>query len=302
MLAIACVRVEEPPCPSVELPESQGGNDRYCQCDPAAITGRVFRFTRLEIDEPDAFASILNTMWQGDIENNILNVLVRVDKAIPGSTTAFDSLTLTAGPGWRDPKQPWELHAASGDPPASVVKTYCLLKGLSIPLTLLPYHGEQCVFKNAEDASLYFHSGPRDWPMTCAPDNNPPNNIPVSNLKLRLSFNRDCTEVRDSFLEGCITQEAADHICMCTKAPGTCPRQSKPGYAFDQKDLVAYCHDACGQDFISFGGLVRSFGLPPSCLTPEGKPGYAVQGFFDAVAITDQFNPVSSDDCTEAAP
>lgn len=41
------------------------------------------------------------------------------------------------------------------------------------------------------------------------------------------------------------------------------------------------------------------FGLSPTCQTPDGRPGYRLQGFFDAITVTGKFNPVQSADCTE---
>ena len=63
--------------------------------------------------------------------------------------------------------------APAGQPITDAVTSYCLLDGLSVPINFAPYHGYQCVFKSDNPASLYFHSGPRDVPLTCAPENNP---------------------------------------------------------------------------------------------------------------------------------
>jgi hypothetical protein len=288
----------------VELPEVQGSCDQYCQCDAEAMKGRVFRLTRLEIDEPDAFAEILNLLWDGDVKNNILNVLIHVDDAVAGKTSAFNSIKITAGPAWRIPKMPYILRAEEGKPMADPVTSYCLLKGLSFEMELLPYHGYQCEVKSAGPASLYFHSGPRDAPLICAPFITPPNNIPISDLSIRTGFNRDCTGITDGYLEGCITVDSADRICMCPGQPGTCGRSPVEGYVFDPQDLTGYCHNECGPDWISFGELVKSFGLLPSCITEGGIDGYRVQGFFDAVPVTEKHNPISTDDCqqTEGTP
>ncbi|MBL6974791.1 MAG: hypothetical protein ISR64_03580 [Deltaproteobacteria bacterium] len=58
----------------------------------------------MEIDEPEAFAEILNLMWETDILNNIINVLFVVDDVIKGEGgVAFERLSVTLGPGWRNP-------------------------------------------------------------------------------------------------------------------------------------------------------------------------------------------------------
>jgi len=297
LLLGACVQVNEPGAPAVVIPEGDSTCSSFCECDAAEMTGRAFRLTRLEIDEPDAFAQILNTMWDGDVHNNVLNVIFHVDEAVQGSSTAFRSLKITAGPGWRDPKQPFILKAPEGEPTETAVTSYCLLEGLDVPITLKPYHGYQCQLKSTAPSALYFHSGPKDAPLICAPANEPANNIPISGLSIRASFNRDCSQIQDAFLEGCITVEAADGICMCATAGG-CPMNAEPDRSLAGVDLPGYCHGACGEQWTSFGAIVRSFNLKPACLTPEGEPGYAVQGFFDAVAIPGQYNPTRSSDCT----
>jgi hypothetical protein len=280
------------------IPEGSSECSSFCDCKAEDMEGRVFRLTRLEIDEPEQFAQMLNTIWEGDLRNNILNVIFYVDEAKQGTGVAFKDLSITAGPGWRTPKMPYILPAEEGQPTPSAVEDYCLLEGLSVPLNLKPYHGHQCQMKSSEASALYFHSGPKDGPLVCAPANSPANNIPISNLKIRASFNEDCTAIQDAFLEGCITETAADRICMCPGAAGTCPLEIDADAPFTEDDLAGYCHSACGDKWISFGGIVRSFSLLPSCLTPDGERGYRVIGFFDAEAVPGQFNPVSSSDCT----
>lgn len=302
-LAPACVNVDEPPFPEVVINvEGGAGNGTCLKCDADAMKGRVYRITRLEIDEPDAFAQILNVLWQGDVKNNILNVLVVVDDAVAGTGTAFESLRLTLGPGWRVPKMPYVLPPPEGQSMASMVDDYCLLDGLSLDVDLAPYHGTQCQFKSTAPTSLFFHSGPKDAPLICAPDNQPANNIPISNMTIRASFNDDCTAIRDGFLLGCITVDAADRICMCMGAPGSCPRAPEPGATptYLPDELDASCNAACGTGWLSFGSIIRSFELAPGCLTPEGTQGYFVQAFFDAEMIPDtKFNAVRSDDCSK---
>lgn len=299
-LSAACARVEEPPCPEIILPSGGDGLDDTCSCSAEAVEGSIFRVTRLEIDEPDAFAEILNLIWENDIRNNTLNVVIRVDDAVPGTPFVFNSLSVTLGPAWRNPKTPFALPAEVGLPAESAVESYCMLEGLSVRTVLKPYRGYLCQMKADTPAALYFHSGPKDRPLVCAPDNHPPNNIPVANLGLRVTFNRDCTAIQEGFIQGCITTEAADRICMCPGVAGSCPiapEAVKP--PFDVSALDIYCRGVCGEGWISFGGLVRAFGLLPSCLTPDGENGYEVQGFVSAVAIArEKYNPVSSDDCT----
>jgi hypothetical protein len=310
LVLAACVQVSEPPCPTAEVPETSAENSLECyHCLKADMEGRIFRLTRMVIDEPDAFAALLNEMWKGDINNNILNVIIRVDSMLPGYTTpepgegdmAFKWVTITVGPAWRIPKFPYISPAESGQPMDTPITSYCHLKDLSFQMKLVDFRGYQCMVENKEPQALYFHSGPKDAPLICAPENSPANNIPVTSLKIRTSFNDDCTEIHEAYLEGCITVDAADRICMCPGAAGTCPRFENPTYTFDGNDLDGYCKSACGEDWISFGALLKAApDLKPTCITEDGSIGYRVQGYFDATTLPkEKFNPVSSDDCQQ---
>jgi len=267
-----CVEVKEPDPPVIIMPDSVGGGSTTCDCLATDVTGRAYRVESLQIDEPEVFASILNEMWAGDIRNNVLNVIFQVAEAVQGAgVSEFDKLLITAGPSWREPKEPWTNPAPEGEPTESVIDTYCQLEGLSIGVELQPYRNLQCTFKSTDMKSLYFHSGPKDMPFICAPQNTPPNNIPIKNLKIRATLNEDCTAIADGYLEGCISVDAADKICMCPGGAGECDRASLTpdqldAVAFDPKKLGDYCHTVCGQKWISFGNLIHAVSLDPTCV------------------------------------
>jgi hypothetical protein len=192
------------------------------------------------------------------------------------------------------------------------VYSYCQLEGLSVPLELRPYHGNQCTFKSREATSLYFHSGPMDAPLICAPQNTPANNIPIKSLKIRASFNRECTAIDEGYLEGCIRITDADRICMCPGVAGACEIAPTGTVEYDPDDpakLKDYCHTNCSGKHISFGGLIRASSVPTTCITDDGSEGYRVQGFFTARALPEHcadagqacYNPVSSTDCSKHA-
>jgi len=361
-LLTTCVTVEEPPCPPVTVTGGDGECSTSCQeCpDPEGMKGRVFRINRLEIDEPAAFASLLNGIWESDIDSHTLNVLFFVTGAERNDEelAAFTRLEFVAGPAWRTPKLPLALYDEEGGPTATEqVESYCHLDGLDSSLDGEPYPGKLCEVRSTEDTSLLFHSGPKDTPLVCAPANYPANSIPIKNLKTRLTFNEDCTEIHKSFLEGCITIPDADHICMCVGGTGNCPYVNEDGPVFletkearapyiwpygwveevktaedpeeggegdvieeviettkytykmfdeqgtpieNKNDILAdYCATLCGATWMSFGQAVHMFSLNPTCQTPDGQPGYRLQGVFDAVTVTEKFNPVQSADCTK---
>jgi hypothetical protein len=300
-LCIGCVSVEEPPCPEVEIPENTGECTTFCKCAVDAFKDSVFRFTWLEIDEPEEFAGLLNPIWETDLRNNVLNVVFQVIdvQKKQGSAAAFDQFTLLTGPGWRSPPLPVILPPKSEEEsPQTVVDHYCLLEGMTREITFKPYHGNQCIFKSTDDSLLNFHTGAIDNPLLCAPDLDPPDSIPLRNLKVRFGFNEDCTGILDGYLEGCIAIEDANRICMCLKS-GDCPIIPIPQGEFPQSDLATYCKDRCGEKWISFGASVGLFGLLPTCLTTDGKPGYRLQGFVQAESIPGKFDKQQSVNCDE---
>jgi len=298
LLAPGCVDVEAPTPPEYSLPDASGSGNQFCQCTADDLVSRTLRVSRFEIDEPEALASVLNTMWSAEIRGNIMNVLFRMDAAEEGTLTAFDSITMAAGPGWRDPPTPAQLPPEEGAASASAVDSYCMLEGLDQVIKLEPYHGYQCQYKNPEPASLFFHVGARSDPLMCAPLLEPANATPLKDLKIRFGFNEDCTGITDGFLEGCIAVEDAARMCVCTEA-GSCEYAGDLAAAHTPDDLPGYCKAACGGGWASFGGLVTAVGISPTCLTLDGREGIRLQAFFDAVDVSDKYNPLSSDDCTE---
>lgn len=299
LLALSCVEVEAPTAPEYTLPDATGTGSQFCECSAADLTTLTLRINRFEIDEPEALATVLNTMWSGEIRNNIMNVLFRMDAAEEGTLTAFDSITMAAGPAWRDPPTPAQLAPEDPDAPTdSAVDSYCMLEGLDQEIALEPYHGYQCQYKNPDPASLVFHLGGRDNPLMCAPLLEPANTTPLKDLKVRFGFNEDCTGIKDGFLEGCIAVEDADRMCVCTVA-GTCTYAGDAAAEHTPDDLPGYCKSACGGGWASFGGIIKSVGIAATCNTLDGREGIRLQAFFDAVDVSDKYNPVSSDDCTE---
>jgi hypothetical protein len=294
----ACYTIEEPPCPPIEIPENTGECSEFCQCDYDEFANTPFRLTRLEIDEPEELASLLNLMWSTDIRNNVVNVVLLVKSFEKGTAAAFDSITFQVGPGWRDPAEELSVPPAAGEPSQSVINSYCMLEGMDVEMSVEPYHGNQCVFKSTAASALNFHSGPLGGPIICAPELNPANSIPIKGMKTRFGLNEDCRGFADGHLEGCIAVKDADMICMCL-ATGTCTMEPVDVGEYEPDDLSSYCKDVCGLKWVSLGQSMRAFGLKPTCLTQDNEPGYRIQGFIDGEAVPDHFNPVQSGDCTQ---
>jgi len=285
---------------------------------------RAFRFTRLEVDEPEVFANNLNTIWSDDIKNNLFNIIFVIDEFKSGQAgAAAEKISLVGGSAWRLPadkdvdpntlilKPPQGKNDA--DSIHSLVESYCHLPDTTINASAKSYHGKQCEFKTFEvlkdpssagsDSTLNFHPGPIDTPVICAPDIKPANTIPLMNLKIRFGFNPNCSAIQNGYLEGCITVEDANRICMCPLS-GTC--EYKPsGDTYSGDNLTKYCRTYCGDSkslgnkWISFGNLAKLVRLKPTCMTTTGDSGYRIQGYFDAVMLAEEkFNPVKSNDCS----
>ncbi len=298
LLFAACYTIEEPPCPPIVIPENTGECSEFCDCDYDNFTNTPLRLTRLEIDEPEELASLLNVMWNTDILNNVVNVVFLVTDFEPGTAAAFDSITFEVGPGWRSPHEPLAIPPEEGQSSPSVVDSYCMLEGLSVEMKAKPYHGNQCVFKSIEAASLNFHTGPLERPIVCAPELTPANSIPIKGMKTRFGLHEDCRGFSDGHLEGCIAVKDANKICMCL-VTGQCEFEHVDVGDYPEDDLTSYCKDVCGFKWISLGQSIKAFGLEPTCLTQDGEEGYRIQGFIDGEAVPDSFNPVQSDNCSK---
>lgn len=298
VLLAACYTIEEPPCPPIVIPENTGECSKFCECDYEDFANTPYRLTRLEIDEPEELATLLNVIWNTDILNNVVNVVFLVTDFEPGTAAAFDSITFEVGPGWRSPHEPLGIPPEEGQASPSVVDSYCMLDGLSVEMKAKPYHGNQCVFKSVEAAALNFHTGPLERPIVCAPELTPANSIPIKGMKTRFGLHEDCRGFSNGHLEGCIAVKDAAKICMCL-VTGSCEFKPVDVGEYEEEDLSSYCKDVCGFKWISFGQSVKAFGLKPTCLTQDGEEGYRIQGFIDAEAVPDKFNPIPSSNCAE---
>jgi len=314
-LGTATCTFEEPPCPEVEIPDQGGECDKYCSCADEEMVGRVFRFTQLEIDEPDKLAEMLNEIWSDDIDTNTLNVLFEITEVDRNEIGSFETIVFHGGPGWRSPKNPLKLAPDEGQPSQSVVDSYCMLDGYQVDVDVERYHGQQCEYKTSALTTLFFHSGPGDWPLVCAPLIDPQNSIPITNLKIRFGLNRDCTGMINGFIEGCITQDDANKICMWlgdyeqAELNGKYQRGEmtaeqlrayvEPENPEEDLKLSKYCTDGCGTMWLSFGTSVEMYKLQKTCINEKGQQGYRIQGFVRAVEVTDKYDPVASANCTE---
>ena len=298
LATFGCVEVEAPTTPDFTCPDVSISGNESCQCSAEDLVKLTLRINHFEIDEPVALATVLNSVWGGEIRNNILNVLFRMDAAEEGLTTAFKSITMVAGPGWRDPPTPAQLPPEDETAAThSAVDSYCMMEGLDRELQLKPYQDYQCQYRNPEPVDLLFHLGAKSDPLMCAPLLEPANATPLKDLKVRFGFNEDCTGINNGFLEGCIAVEDAARMCICTNA-GTCAYKGDLTAKHTPDDLPGYCGAACGPGWTSFGGLINAVEIASTCITTDGREGIRLQAFFDAVDVSHKYNPVSSDDCT----
>lgn len=303
VFAASCVDVQEPSAPDVVW-DGNGVGTGTCSCSAEQMKDRAYRFTSLGVIEPYKLAGNLDSMWETELSNYILNVLFVVQEAAAGEVVAFKTMKLVAGPGWREPGQPYIVS----DNPSFAVTSYFLMEGLQITLDMIPVAGYQCQIKNTEPKSLYFHLGPREDPLMCGPLLNPANATPIKDLVIRFGFNEDCSKIENGYMRGCLSPSDVDRICMCMIA-SECSREG--GYletpfpseaSLNQEVLTQYCKDTCGfsdtagaTNWTSFGALMRLMTVPQTCITSDGEDGYLLEVLFSAEEVTGAFNLSSVD-------
>lgn len=309
-----------PRLPVIDASVGGGATHDTCECsagavqsgDPTGLQGRAYRFTELRIEEPYALASLLNGLWDFDIEHHILNVLFVVETASESHTGyPFRGATLRAASGWRDPPQLWLPEGMEPD-------SYCILPGTSSAFGLQPSRecAGRCEISTTGQSSLAFYAGNLDDPLNCSPHLGVPHSIPISQMDARFVFNEDCSELLEGRLTACLRREDTRGICMCTRSAMSDPPwayqcvwndpldMDPPASDADGQALQAYCGGCGTGPWMTLGGYLRppeeGTGLPP-CDPPIGMGGYKVSGVFRAVDITERFNPRESADCTEPA-
>ena len=280
-----------------------------CACDQVDVAGHVYRFSLLSVDEPGAISGQLDSLWEVELENYLLNVLFVVDEVevSDDSDEAFSSIQLTAGSGWRFPTTGGYYDEKVGE---VEVETFCFLdEELNVDVSFTPTGKDACTFENTDTKTLFFHIGAQDDPLECAPLLEPANSTPLHDLKVTFGFNANCDKIVDGRLEGCLPQYEVNRICMCSMT-GTCGRDNQDeDYPFPEPDtdgvyenleLTKYCVNRCGEGFTgtwtSFGVSMASFG--EYCETEEGDPGYILSAFFEAEDITSMFSE-NLDDCRD---
>jgi hypothetical protein len=318
----ACIEITNPAPPDIEF-DTNGGScyTGACSCPVESMANRAYRFTKLSVDEPEAMASDLDSQWENELANYLLNVIFVVKNATlePGAETAFSSLSLTAGSGWRYPGQPY----FAGDPSEPDYFTpdyYCLIdENLNVDVDVNPDGTAQCKFKNVMPTNLAFHLGSKIDPLMCAPLLTPADSTPIKDLTFSFGFNENCTSIVDGYMEGCLPQDEVNKICLCLQA-GTCTRNNpNPGAVFPNAPtdpnepfpsgvLGGYCSEACGANggWSSFRALIdakkdtdgNSLVLPNCTISGTNTPGYRLTARFEAVEITAEFTPNISDECT----
>lgn len=308
---LGCVEVNEAAVPPIQVDGTSSGGFGPCDCGATSMPGRAYRFTRLIADQPAYLADTLDNMWHHEISNYLLNVLLVVESAEKNENTisSFSKIRIKAGAGWRDPGAPYLTDDTFE------VNSYCLMdESLNIEIEVTPYSGYLCRFRNANAASLFFHLGSLNDPLMCAPKLDPKNTTPIQDLHMSFSFNEDCTQIREGYLEGCLAQKNVNRICMCPNA-GTCSKEgadpstpfpaepASPGAPFVDDALVEYCQDACSggriEGWVSFRENLEFFGIKPTCLTSDGEIGYRLSAFFEAEEITDPFSSALSAECSK---
>lgn len=256
-------------------------------CDKCEnIVGLAMRFTSLYVTEPnseesttdEAILDFLNEIWTRDVGLELLNILFVIKEFDP----AAGKLTAEVGPAWKFPDG-----------------NFHFIKGYSNIYTTV-FDPATCKYTNeALPGELNFHTGPKDEPIICAPDVPKTNSIPMSGLITNGELRTDCAagtaSITGAYLQGWISEAAADSICSCGQfdqgtTSYTCDPTLTPGHD-------NYCFANCGKGFQLFGLIVKKVGKVDPQPDPQGVPSFRLAGNYSTQTIAN-FSPIA---CETAA-
>jgi hypothetical protein len=249
----------------------QGLTDTFvgAACHQCIVPGLSFRFTKLDVKEPSFPAELpnfLNQIWDPDIRDSRLNVVLRIKTVTPRDDNTLE-VTLTAGSAWHDLTVD-DVLATDGS--AAIPSTYYLLEGATSELSVIV--DENCDVQSTVPGFLPFHPGPNEFGLICTGGDESlgmgKDIIPLAKLSATAGrFNSECTQITGGYLEGCIRAEAACQICSFLFAPDyTLWRNDGDPQKPDTACSADYCEHHCGrQVWVNFGAFVEGIGVPQSC-------------------------------------
>ncbi|MBU0551168.1 hypothetical protein KKF91_02040 [Myxococcota bacterium] len=294
--------VGDTPAPQLPVIEASGPGEVSETCDclqspPDGIAsdglqGRVYRFTEMVIQDPEALATILNSLWAADLEVNILNLFFRIVTTTPSNLGyPAQRITIEAMSGWRTPDE----VLLSGAP----VESFCGLPGTEVTLDLEPADecAGKCRVRTAEFGAMNFYAGDEDTPINCGPALEVRHSIPISQVEARFNFDEDCGRLIGGTLTACLEKPKAKGLCVCLRQGGTdaCDtsgmvNMGDPPPNATAEEIRDYCRQCGAGMWISLGTLVDQVETP--CDPPMGDLGVKISGIFSAEDITPLYSGV----------
>lgn len=231
-----------------------------CAC---LAVGQWYRFDGLALTTLDGgehnVIETLNTLWQGDIAKNELNILVEV-------TAVSDAeVTVRGRVGAR----------------VDGTEDICAIDS-SAQDFVFPRAG--CVLKPSAPASINVYAGTETYPKNCSTTLPVKHAIPVDGAVLEGRLDEACEGIHDGNVPaGVLGQAELGQICTCLLPA------NKPAEACGAPDAT-YAPDGacpgCNANFQSLSALLLAFGeVSWSCQTTAGNPATCITASFSAARL-----------------
>lgn len=276
--------------------EDNGSSEEVtaASCFDCLAVGQTFRFTMLDVlepDEPVELPNFLNNIWAPDINDDRLNILLQIEEVINNEDGTL-SMTFSAGSGWHDMTLN-DLFEVDGGSKASYF--YFIGEEYKSPFTVTVK--PDCTFEMTGNTMLLFHPGTMENGLICSAENANINQkadaIPIRIQQARGTISGDCQQIESSYLQGCIAVEAACEICSFSFAPYYDTLERDPDETVTAKPCTAdYCEAKCGHPmmWVNFGAFVDGIGVPKGCdVDEDGTPdAYRIAGNWAAKQVVYQ--------------
>lgn len=165
-------------------------------CDECLVVDSWYRFDLLALDSldggPHPVITILNNLWEVDVDKHILNVLFQI-RAIDGEFVTVAAMNAA-----------W-VSAEEND--------FCALPETAIEFV---FKRDECSIINENPEGLNIYSGSASIPKNCSPDGEAVNAIPARDVILSAEFTADCSSIiNGSVVSAAIKKSALEETCSC---------------------------------------------------------------------------------------
>ena len=235
----------------------EGGTASGLSCGGCPSVGDWYRFKTMQIASLDGNTEhraigILNDLWSGDIEGDLLNVMFEVKEV------SETQVKIRA------------LNAARYDTPGT---GYCLLPDTSIEFN---FNRDGCDFTNPEPSGINIYAGSTEIPKNCSPELPAPNTIPVRKVTLEGTFSEGCGQIiRGRVPSASIPRSGLDQTCTCLSPNVEVCQGLDPSYEDDSCGGCNQLYRSLRQQLSLFGEL--SYGCDAN-----GEEAVCLEAVFEA--------------------